>query len=228
MRRFAFPSAARIPDINGALLLHFACRGSCPFETIKYLGDAGGVETIQQKDANGCLPLHLLFLGESDEEILTEVESGEGKSDEEESNEVEIGDEEAGDEGSSDEVSDKKTLETVKYLVEAHPDSLRQQTMSGDVPLTLAAKKAKLDVIYFLLRKYPAIVKPGNQQTAEVGSAASHLPSSQELHSALDIIRRQVDVFNFSADVELAVQLLQRAVPKMQKKLPKFKTTTTT
>lgn len=56
-----FRDACRVPDNTGALPIHHACRTSASLDVIKYLVYTGGVGTIQKRDIDGCLPLHLVI-----------------------------------------------------------------------------------------------------------------------------------------------------------------------
>jgi len=56
-----FRDACRVPDNTGAVPIHHACRTSASLDVIRFLAETGGVATIQKRDLEGCLPLHLLI-----------------------------------------------------------------------------------------------------------------------------------------------------------------------
>jgi len=55
-----YPGALRARDADGLLPLHYACRAGTTVETLRYLVELGGAETIRSKDFRGRLPFHYL------------------------------------------------------------------------------------------------------------------------------------------------------------------------
>jgi len=61
LERLMYHHASRVPDNFGSLPIHHACSAMSSFESIQYFVKTGGIDTVQKRDNDGCLPLHLLF-----------------------------------------------------------------------------------------------------------------------------------------------------------------------
>jgi len=140
---------------DGELPIHVACKRRITPAVSRFLIDQD-VATLHMRDASGSLPVHSAC-GESGYKKIIPLlvaKGGEGT--------VRTRD------GKGMlplhvlcKTSDPHLL-TVKYLIELYPAALSQRTHSRDVPITLAAGKGSLDVIYTVLRGYPQVINNNN------------------------------------------------------------------
>jgi len=146
------PDTLYVPDNEGALPIHEACRSDVvSLQRIKLLVERdGGIDTLR----DGYFPLHVLC-GARDP-LLEAVEY------------ITKAFPEALRARSSDgafplhvlcgEKNTNLSLKTVKCLIEPYPAALSARTSSGELPITLAWSWASLEVIYALIRGDPHVV----------------------------------------------------------------------
>jgi len=55
--------------------------------------------------------------------------------------------------------SSQALLGAFKYLVDSYPASLTAQTQNGELPVMLARESSSLNVVYYLLRRSPQVLR---------------------------------------------------------------------
>jgi len=136
----------------GALPIHTACGSGAPIEVVQLLVQRD-VAMLHVADRSGALPLHVACrAGASLEMIRFLVQQG--------------GIETLGARDNNLALplhlfcaSSRASLDAVKYLLKADPNSVSEMTLQRDFPLMLACESsASESVIFTLLREYPEVV----------------------------------------------------------------------
>jgi len=148
------PEAIRTRDDQGDLPIHIACSiTDDPVNLIEFL-TLQDRATLQIQDRLGRLPIHVYSLNEDAHSLAgfkLLLETGGA------------GTLTARDQTGSLPLhllchNQKPWWPAVKLLLESHPGSVSTRNGSGDLPLTLASKKASLSVLYELVRANPRVV----------------------------------------------------------------------
>jgi len=153
------PNRLRSRDSQGRLPLHVAAEKSAPVEVLEMLMFR---DACRVPDHTGSLPIHHACRGSAPLQVIRYLVDTGGV---ETIRKPDL-------EGHlplhslfQDEDSNGPSLEVVKYLVDAHPPSVFEQplngdlplsarTLNGDMPLTMAGATAPLNVIYYLTRQH--------------------------------------------------------------------------
>ena len=154
IRFLAEQDAATISMQNrfGALPIHLACASAAPIEVARFLVQHESA-MLHMSDHSGALPIHVACrAGVSLEMIRFLVEQG--------------GIETLGARDNNLALplhlfcaSSRASLDAVKYLLKADPNSVSETTLQRDFPLMLACESsASESVIFTLLREYPEVV----------------------------------------------------------------------
>jgi len=149
----ADPSLLRVRDSSGMLPLHVAAKRGAPVHVLQMLGFPGALRVA---DNTGGLAIHAACRAPTRRSTLRAIRYL-----------VETGGAETVRKRDHDGclplhlvLRDKKPFhpifEVVQCLVEANPASLSCRAMDGNLPITLAGKPPSLEVIYFMMRRFPA------------------------------------------------------------------------
>lgn len=159
MRNFASllrplgPDALRVQDSNGMLPLHIAAGRGAPSEILDELVFP---HALSVPDVSGSLPIHHASKATSPLEAIKYLVGSGGMETTRKRNN-----------GGclplhlllvKNDSSDEPSLEMVKYMVGTYPESCSTRNLDGDLPITLAGATSSLNVINFLMRRYPEVV----------------------------------------------------------------------
>lgn len=190
---------------DGSTALHLVCMKKAPLDVIQKVVEYWP-DSVKEKDDGGYLPLHIVCaLGSPTEVVQCLIEGNDGQD--------------------SPMVKDvngnlalhlacrhdsAETFDTIKLLVEAAPEAVKETDVAGDYPLHLASfHHLPLEAIRFIARRYPeAIHMPDKSSYSPLDLAKQTLcgkPKEENVEWLALVTARKIDVTEDGLNPECSI-----------------------